>query len=109
MNRLSKTIAVLAVMLCTVIIAQDIAGDYRLNAVKVRYTGLNREAAPVIIQATHQYTYLPPVAIDLAVIPVGMPVYQFINGPFSSEMLSISGVNLNLSLELKIVFNVPSS
>ncbi len=96
MKRLNKITAIVSLVMVTAITAQDIAGDYRLHGVLVRYTGLSREAG--ISQLVAYDSYGIGIGLILAEFYPMDALYQVINGPFSDAALELVGVNLNVSM-----------
>ena len=96
MKRLNKMMAIMTFVLIASISAQDIAGDYRLNGVNVRYTGLSREAG--LTQVIAWDVYGINLGFILAEIMPMDGMYSVVNGPFSASALDLVGVSLNMSM-----------
>jgi hypothetical protein len=96
MKRLNKITAIMSLVMVTAITAQDIAGDYNLNGVLVRYTGLSRETVPTQVNAFDVYGI--GVGFTLAQFNPMDAMYSTVNGPLPASMLDFIGVSLDISL-----------
>ena len=94
MRHLNKLMVILSFSIMTFVTAQDAAGDYKLNAVYVKYTDLAREAANLTVYDIYGLDQ----SFDLLSFDVMDPIGQVINGPVGGPYLAQTGVNLNVSL-----------
>ena len=96
MKLFNKMVVIIALSGISFLIAQDIAGDYRLNGTNVRYTSLYRGATPAALYISDSYGM--GITLPALTFQAGSAMNQFVNGPYPKNALNAIGVNLNLSM-----------
>jgi hypothetical protein len=81
------------VMAMGALMAQDIAGDYRVSALDVQYYDIARQDVDVNVQDIYNLG----VEITLTTIHAGDLFYGTRSGPYNEAALSAAGINLNVN------------
>jgi len=85
---------VILTLLCTVgLMAQDIAGDYKMNGLYVVYHDIIRSETNLVVTDT----YGMGITIPISTMPEGYVFYHTYNGPHSEAALTATGINLKNS------------
>ena len=93
MKRTLRTIIVaLSLTAIMGLMAQDVAGDYKLSGLNVTYHDIARVTTPIMVTDT----YGMGVSLQISEVPGGSVFYATYNGPHSEAALTAVGVNLNV-------------
>ena len=86
----------LLVMAVSALMAQDIAGNYRVSALDVQYYDIARQDVDVnVVDA-----YGLGIELTLTTIHAGDMFYGTRSGPYNEAVLAAIGVNLNVNFYL---------
>jgi len=91
---MKRFISLIVVGCFGLMMAQDVAGTYKLTGTNVRYTSLLRQTSTVYATEASGFT---GISIPLATFPINAPAGQLINGPFNEANLHYSGAFLNVT------------
>ena len=88
-----KRILMLAMAMGSMIMAQDIAGNYRVSALDVQYYDIARQSTDINVSDA----YGMGVSVTLTTINAGDLFYGTHSGPYNEATLAAIGVNLNVN------------
>ena len=88
-----KRILMLAMAMSSIMMAQDIAGNYRVSALDVQYYDIARQSVDINVSDA----YGLGVSLTLTTINAGDLFYGTRSGPYNESTLAAIGVNLNVN------------
>ena len=88
-----KRILMLAMAISSIMMAQDIAGNYRVSALDVQYYDIARQSVDINVSDA----YGLGVSLTLTTINAGDLFYGTRSGPYNESTLATIGVNLNVN------------
>ena len=77
----------------TSVMAQDVAGEYKMNGLYVVYHDIIRATTDLVVNDI----YGIGIAVPISTMPEGYVFYHTYNGPHSEAALTASGINLNVN------------
>ncbi len=92
-RKIRLLLAMMTVACMTTLMAQDIAGEYKLNGLYVVYHDIVRVDTDLLVSDI----YGMGITIPISTMPEGYLFYNTYNGPHSEAALAAAGINLNVN------------